>query len=277
MLLTRRALKEKHMSLVIQGVNVYLVDCGSGSPLLFLHGAPDSAEMWSGVIEQLKDQHRCFAPDLPGFGRSHAPADFACSLENLAAFLDEFIEKAAIPTPLNLVVADFGATYGLSWAVTHPHKIGRLAIVGGSNFSSRYRWHGTARILRTPLLGEVAMATVTLSVQERMMRRNAPLVSSEYVRESYALSLAKPETRRMMLKLYRSINPRDFVGWEDRLHTLTAQVPTLVLWGDKDPFITPEYAAQFGSAHVEHFPQNGHWLAVESPGIVAQRLAIFFA
>jgi pimeloyl-ACP methyl ester carboxylesterase len=123
------------MSLVIQGVNVYLTDCGSGSPLLFLHGAPDSAEMWSGVLEQLKDQHRCFAPDLPGFGRSAAPADFSCSLENMACFLDELIEEAAIPTPLNLVVADFGATYGLSWAVTSPHKIGRLAIVGGSNQS----------------------------------------------------------------------------------------------------------------------------------------------
>jgi pimeloyl-ACP methyl ester carboxylesterase len=130
------------MSLVIQGVNVYLTDCGSGSPILFLHGAPDSAEMWRGVIEQLKDQHQCFAPDLPGFGRSAAPANFNCSLENMARFLDTFIEEAAIPTPLNLVVADFGATYGLSWAVTYPQKVGRLAIVGGSNFSSRYRWHG---------------------------------------------------------------------------------------------------------------------------------------
>jgi len=43
------------------------------------------------------------------------------------------------------------------------------------------------------------------------------------------------------------------------------------------PFVSPEYAEQFGSAHVEHFPQNGHWLAVESPGIVAQRLTTFFA
>jgi pimeloyl-ACP methyl ester carboxylesterase len=65
----------------------------------------------------------------------------------------------------------------------------------------------------------------------------------------------------MMLKLYRSVNPKDFVEREDRLHNLTAHVSTLVLWGDKDPFITPEYAEQFGSAHVEHFPQNGHWLA----------------
>ena len=265
------------MSLVIQGVDVYLTDCGAGSPLLFLHGAPDSAELWSGVIEHLRDHYHCFAPDLPGFGCSTAPADFDCSLENMARFLDAFIEGAAIPTPLTLVVADFGATYGLSWAVTHPQKVERLAIVGGSNFSSRYRWHGTARLFRIPLLGEVVMATVTLPAYEKTMRHNAPLVSPEYVRESYALSLAKPETRRMMLKLYRSVNPQDFIEREDRLHTLTAHVPTLVLWGDKDPFITPEYAEQFGSAQVEHFPQNGHWLAAEAPEMVAQRLATFFA
>ena len=101
------------------------------------------------------------------------------------------------------------------------------------------------------------------------------LASPDYVREAYALSLAKPETRRMMLKLYRSINSQDFVGREDRLHTLTTHVPTLVLWGDKDPFITPEYAEQFGDARVEHFPQNGHGLAIESPNVVAPRPATF--
>ncbi len=109
------------------------------------------------------------------------------------------------------------------------------------------------------------------------MRQMAPLVSPEYVRAAYALSLAKPQTRRMMIQLYRSINPQDFVGKEDRLRELTARVPTLVLWGDKDPFIPPEYAEQFGNAQVEHFPQNGHWLAIEAPEMVAQRLMAFFA
>ncbi len=265
------------MSLIIQGVNVYLTERGSGPAVLFLHGAPDSAEMWNRVIEHLKDDYRCFAPDLPGFGRSTAPTDFTCSLNNMARFIDELIEGAAIPTPLNLVVADFGATYGLSWAVTHPDKVQRIAITGGSNFSSRYRWHGAARLLRTPLIGELGMSSLTLASYQKMMRQNAPLVSPEYVRESYALSLARPETRHMMLKLYRSINPKDFVGREDGLRDLTAHVPTLVLWGDKDPFITPEYADQFGSAHVEHFPENGHWLSVEAPEIVAQRLTTFFA
>ncbi len=265
------------MALMIQGVNVYLATAGSGPPVLFLHGAPDSADMWSGVIKHLEGQHRCFAPDLPGFGRSVAPADFSCSLENMARFIDELVEGAAIPTPLNLVVADFGATYGLSWAITHPQKVQSLAIIGGSSFSSRYQWHGAARLFRTPLIGELAMVTLTLPTYEKTMRQNAPLLSTEYVRASYALSLAKPQTRRMMLKLYRSINPQDFVAREERLHTLTAHVPTLVLWGDKDPFIGPEYAEQFGAAQVEHFPQNGHWLAVEASEQVSQRLAAFLA
>ena len=264
------------MALTIQGVSTYLTDCGSGSPILFLHGAPDSADMWSNIIEPLKKDFHCFAPDLPGFGRSIAPVDFKCSLDNMASFIDELVEGGNIPTPLNLVVTDFGATYGLSWAVRHPEKVRRLAIAGSANFSSRYQWHQDARLLRIPLLGELGMATLTLAAYEKAMHRNAPLLSTEHIRQTYALGLAKPEVRRMMLKLYRSIDPEDFVGWEERLHDLTAHVPTLVLWGDKDPYITPDYAEQFGNAQVEHFPQNGHWLAIEIPEIVTQRLAGFF-
>ena len=268
--------KEKDMSLVIQGGNTYMADYGTGSPILFLHGAPDSAEMWSGIVEPLKENFHCFTPDLPGFGRSTPPANFKVSLENMANIIDELLEGSHIPTPLNLVVTDFGATYGLAWAVTYPERVRRLAIVGAANFSSHYQWHKDARMLRIPLLGELGMAMMTLPTYEKMMHRNAPLLSTEYVRKTYALSMAKPETRRMMLKLYRSIDPRDFVGWEDRLRDLTTHVPTLVLWGDKDPFIAPKFAEQFGQAQVEHFPENGHWLAVEAPELVAQRLAAFF-
>ena len=265
------------MALTIQGVHTYLADSGSGSPILFLHGAPDSADMWKDVLEPLKRDFRCLAPDLPGFGRSTAPANFKCSLENMASFINELVEGSNIPTPLDLVVTDFGATYGLSWAVRYPEKVRRLAIAGGANFSSRYQWHRDAQLLRIPLLGELGMATLTLAAYEKVMQRNAPLLSTEHVRKTYTFSLAKPEVRRMMIKLYRSINPKDFVGWEERLHDLTTHIPTLVLWGDKDPYITPDYAEQFGDAQVEHFPQNGHWLAVEIPEMVAERLKAFFA
>jgi pimeloyl-ACP methyl ester carboxylesterase len=257
----------------IQRSDIYMSRRGAGPAVLFLHGAPDSAELWDGVIKRLEDRYQCFAPDLPGFGRTATPKDFVVSLDYMARFIDDLVEVYEIPLPLHLVVMDFGATYGLAWAVKHPEKVRSIVIAGGSNFSAAYQWHRDAQMLRTPLLGELGMLMMSRATLEKMMQKNAPGLSQEYVRQEYALSLRKAETRRMMLRLYRGINPQDFVGWEERLAALTAHVPTYVLWGDKDPFAAPAAAERFGQAHVEHFSQYGHWLPVEAPAIVAARVA----
>jgi pimeloyl-ACP methyl ester carboxylesterase len=47
--------------------------------------------------------------------------------------------------------------------------------------------------------------------------------------------------------------------------------------GDRDPFISPTFGDRYGAARVEHFANYGHWLAVEAPEVVAERLAGFFA
>jgi pimeloyl-ACP methyl ester carboxylesterase len=263
------------MSLTVQHVDVYLEDHAAGESVLFLHGVPDSAQMWDGVIGRLASLYRCLAPDLPGLGRSVAPANFACRLPHMASFIEDLVRAIHPPLPLNLVVTDFGATYGLAWAVTHPEKVRKLAIVGGVNFFTDYRWHSNARLLRVPLLGELAMATMTRASFIKTMAPTAPRLPPEHFGTIYDLSMARLSVRRMVLRLYRSITPRDFVSWEDRLLAFTSKVPTLVPWGDKDPFISPAYAERFGAACVEHFPENGHWLAIEAPAEVAQRLTAF--
>ncbi len=58
---------------MLQRSDVYMSERGSGPAILFLHGAPDSADLWTGVIDRLEDRHHCFAPDLPGFGRTATP------------------------------------------------------------------------------------------------------------------------------------------------------------------------------------------------------------
>ena len=67
------------MYVTVQNAKIYVMDEGSGTPTLFLHGVADSSDVWSGVIARLKKHYRCLAPDLPGFGRSTAPEDFDCS------------------------------------------------------------------------------------------------------------------------------------------------------------------------------------------------------
>jgi pimeloyl-ACP methyl ester carboxylesterase len=260
------------MRLDVQGVEVYLADSGSGEPILFLHGVPNTAEMWSDVIAHLCRSYRCLAPDLPGFGRSIAPHNFDCSLKNQADFINELVEAIGIDVPLNLVVHDLGGPYGLAWAVKHPEKIRRIVIMN-TLFQSDYSWHTWARIWRTPLVGELSMALLNWPLFRWELRRGSRKLSVEFIRDAY--SMISPMMKRMVLRLYRATDPEVFAGWEDELLKLTARVPAIVLWGDHDPYIAKHFAERFGAQTVQHFPTCGHWIADEATDEVLQWLEEF--
>jgi pimeloyl-ACP methyl ester carboxylesterase len=40
--------------------------------------------------------------------------------------------------------------------------------------------------------------------------------------------------------------------------------PAIVLWCDKDPFISPAFGDKWGKAQVHHFKDYGHWLPLEA-------------
>jgi pimeloyl-ACP methyl ester carboxylesterase len=81
----------------------------------------------------------------------------------------------------------------------------------------------------------------------------------------------------MSLRHYRALDAANFRGWEDRLRELTAHVPTIVCWGDRDPFIAPAFAERFGAQEIHHFEQYGHWLPLEAPEALTAHLDAFFA
>ncbi len=265
--------KARITSLIVENIRIQIADQGAGAPTLLLHGLFDSADVWRGVSERLQANYRCLAPDLPGFGHSGEPTDFDCGLPHLAQFIDNLINALGINEPINLVGYDIGATYGLAWAVTHPAKVRRLAILN-ANFFSDYQWHRWARIFRIPVLGEIAMSAVTESSFVRALVQAAPQISIEQARQ--AARLVTPAAKRMALRHYRALDSANFRGWEDRLRELTSKVPTLVCWGDQDPYISPTYAERFGAQEVHHFAANSHWLPLEAPDALAERLNAFF-
>ncbi len=258
--------------LVVERVLVYLKDQGAGPPILFLHGNPDSADLWDGLIDLLSPRFRCLAPDLPGFGRSAAPPDFDCSLDNLARFVDGLVSALGIGEPLNLVMHDFGGPFGLAWAIRRHWKVRRIVAIN-TLFFSDYRWHAWARVWRTPVLGELSMALMNQWMFTRALRRASPALPADHIRKAYGL--VKPPMKRMVLRLYRATDPESFVWWEDHLRSLTARVPALVLWGDQDPYIPKQYAERFGARMVVHFQAHGHWLPAEAPALVAEHLLPF--
>lgn len=261
------------MQISIQQATIYYVDKGTGEPVLFLHGNPDSADMWNGVIDRISYEYRCLAIDLPGFGRSEIPAGFDCTLEAMAAFVENVIQALGITEPIHLVTHDFGAHFGLPWAIRHPDKVQSLVVMN-TNFFSDYEWHGVAKLLRLPLVGELMNALTNQTAFIKQMRKASPALSVDYLKQTY--DLYPPKARRMALKLYRATESSRFIGWEDELLKVTSRIPTLVVWGDRDPFISPQYAERFGAKEVYHLPEYSHWAAVEAPDLVASKLKQFF-
>ena len=262
------------MKLMVQGAPVYLVDEGSGPPILFLHGNPDSSDVWREQIAQLSPQYRCLAPDLPGFARSTAPAGFDYSLDSLAMYVNDLLNALKIDEPVHLVVHDLGGPTGLAWAVKHPDKVRSLVVIN-TVFFSDYRWHFWARVWRTPLLGELSMRLMNRFSFRQELKRGSRKLSREHMDQAY--DLFTPAMQKSVLRFYRALTPSRLKHWEDRLQPLVTRIPVLVLWGDQDPYLPKQFASRFGAKKVVHFPDCGHWLSVEAAADVSGQLEAFFA
>lgn len=62
-----------HSCIKTQGAQINLVYGGSGTPLLLLHGYPQTHVMWHPITERLAEEFTVVCPDLRGYGDSSKP------------------------------------------------------------------------------------------------------------------------------------------------------------------------------------------------------------
>lgn len=260
----------------VHRARIHFSDSGKGVTTLFLHGIPDSGAVWDNVIAAMRGSYRCVAPDLPGFGQSAVPNGFRVTLDGMADFVDAFIAAIGIAEPINLVVHDIGGPYGLAWAVRHPEKVRSIAIMN-TVFQSEYRWHRYGRICRIPVLGELLQLLTSQSGLAREIHTNSGLSKPSREHISATFRGFTGSVRRMVLQLYRGLDPDVFENWDERLRALSKRVPSLVMWGDRDTYIPSAFAGRFGARQVKHFPECGHWPMVEIPDVVSRNLLLHFA
>lgn len=249
---------------VIQGAKIVAYESGQGMPVLLLHGSPDTHEMWLPVMGRLDAHVRSIALDLPGFGESTLPDNFALTLDNMADFVRDVIAALNIHEPITLVTTDFGAHYGLAFAAKYPELLRGIAI-SNVNFFHDYQWHTFAKMYRVPVLGELLLASASRSMLSKTLKSVAPNLPDSYINSSYDIGFGSASVRKTILRMYRARASKDFIGWEDRMVKTLEQKPAIVLWGDQDPFITPAYGDRFGKAEVHHFKDYSHWLPLEAP------------
>ena len=232
---------------------------------LYLHGVPNNSDDW---IEFL-GRGGGLAPDLPGFGRSGKPGSLSYTIEEYADFLEAFLELVGVER-VSLVVHDWGAV-GLTFAQRHPERIERLVVINSVPFLPGYRWHRTARIWRTPLLGELAMGTTNRQTLRLISRESnaTPGPLPQHWQDS-VLDHFDQGTQRAILRLYRSSPSEVLAAAGEKLGELG--VPSLVIWGERDPYIPARFAAAYaealGGAELLQLDDAGHWPWLDRPDLV---------
>jgi len=246
---------------------------GSGPVVLLIHGMAGSATTWRQVMPGLAQRFTVVAPDLLGHGSSDKPQGdyslgaFACTLRDLLVALGH--ERATV------VGQSLGGGVAMQFSYQYPERTERLVLVGsgglGREVNPLLRFlslPGSEAVLRLACAARVRGAIESVgSGAARMGLRPAPVVAELW--RSYA-SLADDATRKAFLRTLRAVvDPRgQAVSAANRLH-LAGEVPTLIVWGDADPIIPVDHAAEAHAAiqgsRLEIFEGCGHYPHCEAP------------
>jgi len=258
------------METLVQNHKVHFERSGQGPPALFMHGVPDTADIWKDVIAGVRDRYTCHAADFMGIHRSAENPDFNYSFDGYADWVEALVQALGIDQPLTLVVHDWGLT-GLAWACKYPQRIVRI-VVANTVFTHLYKWHFWARVWRIPILGELAMLSMNRFIFRREMRRGSRKLSREQIDHAYQGAFATFRSRFVVLKMYRSADPAMLIGWEARYAALAQSVPVKVLWGEHDPYLPRWVSGCFATQDVEFIAGCGHWVPAEAPERVVAAL-----
>jgi pimeloyl-ACP methyl ester carboxylesterase len=260
-------------SVVVGGVRTPILHGGSDQSdeaAVFVHGNPGSSADWQDLMEHVSGFCRCIAPDMPGFGRSERSENFDYTVSGYALHLGSLLEKQHI-LKAHLVLHDFGGPWGLAWATANLNALKSLTLIN-TGVLPDYRWHYLAQIWRTPVLGEIFMASTTrLGFQILLKHGNPRGLSKAFVNGMYDNFDAG--TKRAVLRLYRATNDPGAMAKEFGSLFRSLSCPTLVIWGRADPYIPVRYADMqrefFASAEVNVLDQSGHWPFADDPEAVA--------
>ena len=252
----------------VAGVDLQVFSGGQGEPLLVLHDH-EYVNQWEPFAEALAAHFAVVAPSHPGYGGSDLPRDFDTIDDFAYLYLDLLRELG--PQPVNLVGMGVGGWVAAELAVRCTHHLKRLVLVDavGIKVSDRttrdiadtfvvppqellaLTWHDPdagARIMKLPGLA-------TYSEQELVVILRGRQTTALY---SWNPFMHNPYLRRRLARI---------------------DVPTLVLWGESDRVVTPEYGRTYADsipgARFQTIPAAGHYPHLEQPEAFAAAVAGF--
>lgn len=268
---------------VIHGNRMGYRTAGEGRAVVLIHGMAGSSETWAPVMPALGGSAKVVAPDMPGHGASAKPrGDY--SLGALASGVRDLLILLGIDRA-TIVGHSLGGGVAMQFAYQFPERCDRLVLVSSGGLGRE-----VSMLLRT-LSAPGAEYALALGCSQRIRKAGIAVggwLSKVGIRPTPALgeiwrsysSLSDPDTRTAFLHTLRAVVDvgGQRVSARDRLY-LAAEVPTLIVWGDRDPFIPVSHGHEAHTAmpasRLEIFEGSGHFPHRDSPERFASLLVEF--
>ncbi|MBB4663913.1 alpha/beta fold hydrolase [Conexibacter arvalis] len=225
------------------GTNLSYLHAGDPArpTVLLLHGFPNSARGFHGVIPALADHAEVVVPDLPGFGDSDPLP--ATSFAAFAGVIADLLEHLAVG-PRYIYLHDFGAPVGLTIAMEQPDQVLGLIVQNANAHRTGFgpQWGDTLAFWADPNPRNEAAATAHLTLDGIRDQYVAGVPSDVAARISpdaweedwrvMSLPGRRDAQRNLVADYARHVDRFDAIG--DYL--AAAQPPALMLWGRHDAF-----------------------------------------
>jgi len=242
----------------VGGVTVDLREKGDGPPLVVLYGEEVGRQILP-FHESLAEKFRVLAPSLPGVGGSELP-EWVDSVDDLAyVFLDLLDQLNS--GEVNLLGSGFGGWVAAEMAVRSQSRIQKLILADSVGIKISDPWvRDIADIFVLSYDEWIRLTWHDPAGAKEMKAPGAPDLSQEDLLEAL-------RDRQTVLML----------GWRPFMHNPKLRrrlsritVPTLVVWGESDRVVTPDYGRAFHEAisgsKLSLIPRAGHYPHIEQPG-----------
>jgi len=278
----------KSVSRRVNGLRIHARMAGQGSPVVLLHGWPQTSYAWRKLIPLLAERHTVIAPDLRGFGDSSKPFSgydkktIAGDLSALLQALD--LESACI------VGHDMGGQVGYAFAALYPQLTRKFVFIesglpgfgqeNAMNVATGGSWHFGFN-MAGDISEELVRGREALFVRHFIRRDTVGTVDPGSISEAdidvYARSLAQPGALRASFSYYRTLfdDRKD----NEQFGQKKLEMPVLAIgcefgYGQGAKATMEKVATNVSGAIIE---SSGHYPAEEQPERLASVLLDFFA
>lgn len=226
---------------------------GAGTPVVLIHGLSGSRSWWQRNIDALATKHLVAAVDLVGFGRNRrffGRSTLPLPFEDVAALLGRWIEES-FDEPVHVVGHSMGGQIAIHLAAARPDVVRSLTLVNstGQPFEIDPMSHLRNLLQRVPD-GVLSFSRVLVW---DFLRAGPTSVAVATAR------LLTSDARRYVEQI---------------------RVPTLLVWGDRDPLVPDRYAeslqSQLSEADLIILPRAGHVAMWDNAEAFNERVMEFF-